>query len=97
MVAGDLTKDPIPGTAAVIRDFEAGKIEGPVKTFFPDGTPKSRGSMRAGLAEGPWEYWNSDGSSHPGLTGVYEAGQRVKDGHGQAVQAPAAGSGGQEP
>jgi antitoxin component YwqK of YwqJK toxin-antitoxin module len=51
-------KDGTPATTAVCK---AGKLEGPAKSFHPNGAVKAEGAYVGGQQDGEWTYYGPDG------------------------------------
>ena len=51
-------KDGTPATTAVCK---AGKLEGPAKSFHPNGAVKAEGAYADGAQDGEWIYYDPDG------------------------------------
>jgi hypothetical protein len=54
--------------------------EGPSVHWSPDHKKLVEGSYREGERDGPWTFWNADGSIEAARSGIYEAGVRVQPG-----------------
>lgn len=60
-------------------EYAGGRPNGAARSWYPDGTRESEGELRDGQREGRWTYWNSDGTLHSKLSGLYRSGERVGD------------------
>lgn len=63
---GDLFTGEVTETSAgrvvALTTYRDGFEDGPSREWFPDGTPLSGGTVRRGLAVGPWRLWHSNGT-----------------------------------
>ena len=54
-----------------------GSREGAREQWYPSGVTECRGAYSHGAREGPWTFWNEDGSIDQERSGEYREGKRV--------------------
>jgi antitoxin component YwqK of YwqJK toxin-antitoxin module len=57
----------------------AGQLNGPYRSWFDNAQRKSEGNYVLGKMEGPWKFWQPDGTPNEDLTGEYANDHRKKE------------------
>lgn len=67
------------GVLTLVTNYMDSVENGARTEFFASGKPFSKGEMKDGGREGPWIYWEEDGSVQGAWSGFYAGGKKTRD------------------